>query len=246
MPSVWIERRKTASDRSRYVVKYRLGGRESSHRYAGSFAAKRDAIARRSWVAGELSAMRVPNITPLQDQSTGSPTVTEACERWRAARVDVTESTRVLHHVALGRVVAALGDRRLDQVTVDDVNALVVELARAGRKRETIRKSVKYRPRCSRRTASSKPGGRQARPSAPRGARRARAADVRARRGRSATSGSLLPASAALARLVGGARVSWVKTALAGDYDEHGRRARLPRLDDKDVGRALGRPPGRR
>jgi hypothetical protein len=30
MPSVWIERRQTSSGRTRYVVKYRLGGRESS------------------------------------------------------------------------------------------------------------------------------------------------------------------------------------------------------------------------
>ena len=50
----------------------------------------------------------------------------------------------MLHRVALGRVVPILGDRRLDDLTVDDVNALVAELSRAGRKRETIRKSVKY------------------------------------------------------------------------------------------------------
>jgi integrase len=70
--------------------------------------------------------------------------VAEACEQWRAARVDVAEGTRVLHRVALARVVSVLGDRRINRLSVDDVNELVRELSRTGRKRETIRKSVKY------------------------------------------------------------------------------------------------------
>lgn len=144
MPSAWVERRERGAGSVRYVVKYRLGGRESGHRYAGSFATRREALARRGWVAGELAAMRVPDISSLEVGPTRSPTVAEACERWRAARVDVAEATRVLHRVALGRVLPILGDRRLDGLTVDDVNGLVVELARTGRKRETIRKSVKY------------------------------------------------------------------------------------------------------
>ncbi|HET6656666.1 MAG TPA: hypothetical protein VFG61_02100, partial [Gaiellaceae bacterium] len=60
MPSAWIERRQTGKGGSRYLVKYRLGGRESAHRYAGSFSTRREALARRRWVAGELAAMRVP------------------------------------------------------------------------------------------------------------------------------------------------------------------------------------------
>ena len=56
MPSVWIERRETADGDTRYRVKYRLGGRESTHRYAGSFETRREALARRRWVAAELAA----------------------------------------------------------------------------------------------------------------------------------------------------------------------------------------------
>jgi len=37
-----------------------------------------------------------------------------------------------------------LGDTPVDRVTVDDVAALVEKLTKAGKKRETIRKSVKY------------------------------------------------------------------------------------------------------
>jgi hypothetical protein len=33
VPSAWVERRETVAGRIRYVVKYRLGGRESVHRY---------------------------------------------------------------------------------------------------------------------------------------------------------------------------------------------------------------------
>jgi integrase len=125
-------------------VKYRLGGRESTKRYAGSFKTKREALRRLAWVAGELAAGHVPAGRPVEAEADSVPTVADACEQWRAARVDVAEGTRVLHRVALGRVVSVLGDRRIDRLSVDDVNELVRELSRTGRKRETIRKSVKY------------------------------------------------------------------------------------------------------
>jgi integrase len=144
MPSVWIERRKTQAAGLRYRVKYRLGGRESMKRYGGSFKTKREALARSVWLSGELAASRVPDVRALETEPSRPPTVSEACERWREARVDVSNGTRVLHRVALGRVVGILGDRRVDELTVEHVNRLVLELARTGRKRETIRKSVKY------------------------------------------------------------------------------------------------------
>ena len=73
-----------------------------------------------------------------------SETLREAIERWRASRVDVTEATRVLHRVALNRVIPVLGDRRVDEITTADVDELVTTLAEKGKRRETIRKSVKY------------------------------------------------------------------------------------------------------
>jgi hypothetical protein len=100
MPSVWIERRQTPNSRTRYRVKYRLGGRESAHRYAGSFATRREAIARSRWVAGELAAMRVPHLGRL-GSSPATPTLAEAAERWRASRVDVVDETAVGHRVHL-------------------------------------------------------------------------------------------------------------------------------------------------
>lgn len=142
MPSVWLERRKTAKGPARYLVKYRLGGRESAHRYAGSFETKRAALARRAWVAGELAAMRVPNLTLIDNPTPAAPTIAEAAERWRASRVDVADATAVGHRVQLARVMPLLGSRRVDQVTTSDVAELVAALHAKGRKRETIRKSL--------------------------------------------------------------------------------------------------------
>jgi hypothetical protein len=69
-------------------------------------------------------------------------TLAEAAERWRASRVDVADGTAVGHRVQLGRVLPTLGSRRVDQITPADVAQLVSELHAAGRKRETIRKSL--------------------------------------------------------------------------------------------------------
>jgi integrase len=142
MPSVWLERRDTAGGHARYLVKYRLGGRESAHRYAGSFATRREALARSRWVEGELAAMRVPRLSRLEAATALTPTLAEAAERWRASRVDVTDETAVGHRVQLDRVLPLLGFRRVDEITPADVAELVAALHEAGRKRETIRKSL--------------------------------------------------------------------------------------------------------
>jgi integrase len=142
MPSVWIERRTIAGEGHRYLVKYRLGGRESAKRYAGSFATRRDALTRQRWVVGELAAVRVPCVSQLADAIDATPTLAEAAERWRASRVDVTEGTAVGHRVQLGRVLPLLGTKRIDEITTADVAEVVANLHAAGRKRETIRKSL--------------------------------------------------------------------------------------------------------
>jgi len=102
---------------------------------------RREALARRRWVAGELAARRVPRIARLDD-APAALTVAEAAERWRASRVDVTDGTAIGHRVQLGRVLPLLGSRRVDELTPADVAELVTELHASGRKRETIRKSL--------------------------------------------------------------------------------------------------------
>ena len=142
MPSVWIERR-TGERGPRWRVRYRVAGGESAKRYGGSFTRKEDALARSRWIAGELAGMRIPDVSRRADEP-GVVTVAAACDTWRASRVDVTEATRVLHRVALNRVIPVLGERPVDAITTADVNELVTTLTEKGNRRETIRKSVKY------------------------------------------------------------------------------------------------------
>src|SRR5262249_6913883 len=87
--------------------------------------------------------MRLPDISLLAT-APEPPTVREVAEQWKKSRVDVTESTRVLHRVALDRVLRVLGETAATKVTADDVARLVETLHAEGKKRETIRKSVKY------------------------------------------------------------------------------------------------------
>jgi integrase len=226
MPSSWVRRRPTRGGGTRYRVEFRVGGRESRPRYAGSFVTMREAKNRRDWVAGELANMRVPDVGLLAAEPVRAPTITEACARWRESRVDVTESTRVLHRVALGRVIPILGSKRVDEVTVADVNMMVAELAK-GRKRETIRKSVKYL------AAVLEDAGVDPNP----------ARDKRIRLPHEETLEIVPPTSEhveAVYRLLhpsyrlpllwldwSGARVASVDTLLVGDYDEQARRVRL-------------------
>lgn len=141
MASSWIEARATEDGGKRWRVLFRVGGRESVKRYAGTFATKREALARRAWVTGELAAMRVPDLTNLAEPPP-APTVAETAQRWQASRVDVRESTKVQHRTALGRVLPLLGSRPIDKLTPADVADLVSALAGEGKARESIRKSV--------------------------------------------------------------------------------------------------------
>jgi integrase len=143
MPSSWLIRRETSSG-PRWRVLYRLGGRESSARYAGSFKTKTAALERRRWVTGELAALRVPDVRGLKQEPARAPTLAEAAERWRASRVDVAEQTGNMHRSAFVRIFKVkpeLRARRVDELAVTDVADLVAALAAAGYKRETLRKT---------------------------------------------------------------------------------------------------------
>ena len=147
MASAYIMRVERKRDRGgvtrRYRVVYPDRGAETKLQHAGSFKTMAEARERQKWVSAELAGMRLPDLE-LGGREKATETLRQACERWKASRVDVTESTRVLHRVALNRVTPLLGDRPVDEITTADVNELVAALAEKGKKRETIRKSVKY------------------------------------------------------------------------------------------------------
>jgi hypothetical protein len=92
MASAWILTRPTKDGDKRYRVLFRVGGRESTPRYAGSFRTKRDALARKAWVTGELAAMRVPDVSTLAELE-AAPVFADVAKRWQASRVDVADGT---------------------------------------------------------------------------------------------------------------------------------------------------------
>ena len=136
MASSWLEKRG-----ARWRVRFRIGGRESVPRYGGAFRTMREAKIRRDWIAGELAAMRVPDLKLLADP-VAAPLLRDAAKRWQDSRVDVRESTRVHHVTTLGRVLPVLGDSRVDELTTADVADLVAKLSGDGKARASIRKSV--------------------------------------------------------------------------------------------------------
>jgi integrase len=144
MASVSIRERKTKTGERRYLVEYRLGGREARKRHGGSFRTKQLATLRVAWIAGELAAGRVPELALTAVEPAKLPTLAEAFDASRASRVDVDEQTRNMHRSSAGRIFKVaphLRARRVDELAVDDVAALVAGLAEGGYKRETIRKT---------------------------------------------------------------------------------------------------------
>jgi hypothetical protein len=135
MASVWIRTRQTKIG-TRYRVEYRPGGRDTATRFAGSFRTRRLATLRAAAVERELAELRIPDLELVEAEGSKVPTLAEAAEAWRASRVDVTEGTRTLHRVALGRALPTLGAVCVDELTVEHFVELVATLAAAGAKRE--------------------------------------------------------------------------------------------------------------
>lgn len=138
MASSWIERRSTSRG-VRFRVRFRVGGRESTPRYGGSFGTMREARIRRDWVAGELAAMRIPDLHELAEPEP-EPTIRETAARWQASRKDVREATAAQHQTSLNHVNRLLGEKRCGEVGWQDVQRMVDTLAHEDRARESVRK----------------------------------------------------------------------------------------------------------
>jgi integrase len=110
--SPWIIKRRTLSG-VRYEVRFRLGGR-GPQLYGGRFKRREDARRRARWIAGELAAMRVPNLRALRDQGPVRPLSAWGAE-WADSRIDVSAATRENYRKHMARW-GALG--RLDPQSV--------------------------------------------------------------------------------------------------------------------------------
>jgi integrase len=140
MPSAWILTRTTKSGEKCYQVRYRLGGRESTNRHAGSFKRKADADERKRWLAGELAARRVPDLGSLEEGAAAGPTFAATAQRWLASRLDDSDGTRVQHRTSVNRAIRVLGTRPIDEISAADVAAMIAELHGEGLKPGYLRK----------------------------------------------------------------------------------------------------------
>lgn len=140
MPSAYIIKRQTKLDGTRYRVLYRVGGRESTQHYAGSFRTLKEAQTRRAWIVGELAAMRVPDLA-LLDEPKEARMLSAVFEDWRRSRIDVDEATATTYRTSQHRIIAAVGDVPIDRIDVAWVAGLVSTLHQNKAKRESIRKT---------------------------------------------------------------------------------------------------------
>jgi integrase len=138
LASVWIRTRTTASGK-RYRVEYQPGGREAKIRYGGSFKTRREALARKAYIAGELAALRMPDLRFKAEAP--ARTLAEAARRWQASRIDAAANTKIQHHSALNRALPILGRRRVDELAAQDFADMVAQLHTDGLSRESIRKT---------------------------------------------------------------------------------------------------------
>lgn len=137
MTSVYITRRMTRTSGARYVVRFRLGGRETPVMHAGSFRTRKEAEARARWVAGELAAMRVPNRRALAE-SQSALTVSAVVTQWLRRRVDVAQGTRENYGPAILRIDAGIGSVRLSEMTPGIVAEWVADLVEQGAGRTVL------------------------------------------------------------------------------------------------------------
>jgi integrase len=142
MPSSWVVVRDTTAGERRYLVRYRLGGRESNQRYGGSFARKADALDRKRYIDGCLARLEPPDIHALEREPKTARTLAAAAEEWRASRVDVSDGTMATYRVAINRIRGPLGSMALGLIDAATVARFAAELHGAGLRKQTIRKTV--------------------------------------------------------------------------------------------------------
>jgi integrase len=129
MPSLTITTRHTRSG-SRYVVRWRLGGRAYPVVHGGSFGTLKEARIRRDVIAGELAAGRNPQLL-LQSmlETPTRRTFTQLYDEFTKSRIDVAASTKENYATYRIRLVDLLGDREPSTISWQDVQHVVATLS---------------------------------------------------------------------------------------------------------------------
>jgi integrase len=129
--------------RRRFLVRFKLGGREAKIEHAGSFKRKSDAVLRRNLIAGMLAAGLGKEIRKrLRAGVDDAPlTVTEAGKGWLGSRIDISSNTVRIHGDSLRRLEPLIGDVPIEDLVADDVATAVTTLSETC-KPSTVRKSL--------------------------------------------------------------------------------------------------------
>jgi integrase len=124
-----ISPRMTKSGEKRYIVRYRLGGRTYPVVHGGSFRTRREAMARRDFIAGEIAAGRNPKIAlkaMLNPPATVKiETLEELGRRYLTSRIDLDEKTERAHKSVLEKLNTWGGDRDPHTLTFMDCQEFV-------------------------------------------------------------------------------------------------------------------------
>lgn len=136
MASVSIRRRETRSG-PRFQVRYRLGGRAYPLVHAGSFAALKEAKARRDFVAGELAAGRNPaEALRALSEAPRRQTFRQWADAYKASRIDAAAKTSKTIESYVSALLPVFGDDYPDAITFAQVQEWV---AGSGLKASSIR-----------------------------------------------------------------------------------------------------------
>lgn len=138
-----ISRPKTKAGKHRFVVRYRVGGRETPLQEAGTFSdtSKTRALdmarARARVIEDSLARGVLPDLD-LATAHQARRTMIQAAGEYVASRVDATENTLKVYRQAISTL-GPLGSVLTDRVTIEDVQAWV-RVTSETRKPATVRK----------------------------------------------------------------------------------------------------------
>jgi integrase len=122
----------------RYVVRFRLGGRDYPVKHAGSFTTMKEATKRRELVAGELAVGRNPleTIAAMLEpvEAPKVKTLNEWAVEYRASRMDAAAETVKNMGSHLKAILPTFGEQDPFTITFQEVQGWVAALADPGRK----------------------------------------------------------------------------------------------------------------
>ena len=126
MASVHVVKRQTNSGKARYLVRYRLGGREAQLLHGGTFERREYADQRAAAIRTTLANGEVPDLNILEKQGRVRTLETTAHE-YLASRLDVSPATQRVYQHAF-RHFGRVGRMATDRIDVDDVQGWVKNL----------------------------------------------------------------------------------------------------------------------